>query len=92
MVGLSVRAVCNITPSFMAITTNGKMSNIVFSLKFGVRALEVIEYLWNDGRYSKFSEKAIELIQDYKVCLVTMRLESIAHNYHNSIFLKFYGD
>ena len=72
--------------------SNNFLPDLPHLYMFGAKALEVIEYSWKDGRYSKVSEKAVELIQDYKVCLVTMRLGSIAHNSHNSSFLKSSGD
>ena len=68
MVGLSGRAVGKITSSFMVITSNGQKTNIGLSLKFEAKALKVIDYSRKDGRYWEFSEKAIELIRDYKVC------------------------
>jgi hypothetical protein len=80
MVGLSGRAVGKITSSFMVITSNGQKNNIGLSLKFEAKALKVIDYSRKDGRYWEFSEKAVELIRDYKVCLIVMRLESTAHN------------
>ena len=67
MVGLSGRAVGKITSSFMVITSNGQKTNIGLSLKFEAKALKVIDYSRKDGRYWEFSEKAIELIRDYKV-------------------------
>jgi hypothetical protein len=67
MVGLSGRAVGKITSSFMVITSNGQKNNIGLSLKFEAKALKVIDYSRKEGRYWEFSEKAVELIRDYKV-------------------------
>ncbi|KIM73715.1 hypothetical protein PILCRDRAFT_80815 [Piloderma croceum F 1598] len=67
MVGLSGRALGKITSSFMVITSNGQKTNIGLSLKFEAKALKVIDYSRKDGRFWEFSEKAIELIRDYKV-------------------------
>src|ERR1700683_3615894 len=67
MVGLSGRAIGKITSSFMVITSNGQKNNIGLSLKFEAKALKVIEYSRKEGRYWEFSEKAVELIRDYKV-------------------------
>jgi 5'-3' exoribonuclease 1 len=76
MVGLSGRAVGKITSSFMVITSNGQKNNIGLSLKFEAKALKVIDYSRKDGRYWEFSEKAVELIRDYKVCLTIIHFRS----------------
>lgn len=67
MVGLSGRAVSKITSSFMVITSNNQKQNLGLSLKFEGKGLKVIDYSRKDGRYWEFSEKAVELIRDYKV-------------------------
>jgi 5'-3' exoribonuclease 1 len=72
MVGLSGRAVAKITSSFMVITSNGQKNNLGLSLKFDAKALKVIDYSRKDGRFWEFSEKAVELIRDYKVLSTTI--------------------
>ncbi|TBU45695.1 hypothetical protein BD309DRAFT_859613 [Dichomitus squalens] len=66
MLGISTRALSKITSSFMVISGGGSKSNLGLSLKFEAKALKVIEYSRKDGRYWEFSEKAIELIHQYK--------------------------
>ena len=68
MVRLSGRAVARITSSFMVITSEGQKVNLGLSLKFEAKSLKVIDYSRKDGRYWEFSEKAVDLIRDYKVC------------------------
>lgn len=64
--GISSRALSKITSSFMVVTGDGSKSNLGLSLKFEAKALKVIEYTRKDGRYWEFSEKAVELIDEYK--------------------------
>ena len=67
MVGLPGRAVSKITSSFMVITSNNQKQNLGLNLKFEGRGLKVINYSKKDGKFWEFSEKAVELIRDYKV-------------------------
>ncbi|OBZ66148.1 hypothetical protein A0H81_13718 [Grifola frondosa] len=66
MVGLSSRALSKITSSFMALTSDGQKCNLGLSLKFEAKGLKVIEYSRKDGRYWEFSEKALNLLREYK--------------------------
>ncbi|KAJ3538611.1 hypothetical protein NM688_g6492 [Phlebia brevispora] len=66
MLNLAPIAVAKITSSFMVITSDGQKNNVGLSLKFEAKALKVIDYSRKDGRHWEFSEKAIELIRDYK--------------------------
>ncbi|KAI1796936.1 exonuclease II [Ganoderma leucocontextum] len=66
MLGISSKALSKITSSFMAVTGDGSKSNLGLSLKFEAKALKVIEYSRKDGRYWEFSEKAVQLIHEYK--------------------------
>lgn len=66
MVGLSGRAVAKITSSFMVITSDNQKTNLGLSLKFEAKALKVIDYSRKDQRHWEFSEKAIDLIREYK--------------------------
>ena len=66
MLGISSRALSKITSSFMVIAGGGSKSNLGLSLKFEAKALKVIDYSRKDGRHWEFSEKAIELIREYR--------------------------
>ncbi|KAG6827914.1 hypothetical protein H0H92_009983 [Tricholoma furcatifolium] len=67
MVGISSRALSKITSSFMVVTSDNQKTNLGLSLKFEVKALKVVDYTRKDGRHWEYSEKAIELIHDYKL-------------------------
>ena len=67
MVGLSGRALSKITSSFMVITSDKQKINLGLSLKFEAKALKVIDYSKKEGRFWEFSQKAVDLIQEYKV-------------------------
>ncbi|KAJ7472590.1 exonuclease II [Mycena latifolia] len=66
MVGMSGRALSKITSSFLVITSDGQKTNLGLSLKFEAKALKVIDYSRKDQRHWEFSEKAIDLIREYK--------------------------
>ena len=82
MVGLSGRALSRITSSFMVITSDGQKNNLGLSLKFEGKGLKVIDYSRKDGRFWEFSEKAVELIREYKVgCIAHLVMCEIVLNY-----------
>ncbi|KAJ7082372.1 exonuclease II [Mycena belliarum] len=66
MVGMSGRALSKITSSFLVITSDGQKTNLGLSLKFEAKALKVIDYSRKDQRHWEFSEKAVDLIREYK--------------------------
>ncbi|KAJ7717235.1 exonuclease II [Mycena maculata] len=66
MVGLSGRGLSKITSSFLVITSDNQKTNLGLSLKFEAKALKVIDYSRKEQRHWEFSEKAIELIREYK--------------------------
>ncbi|KII85287.1 hypothetical protein PLICRDRAFT_116682 [Plicaturopsis crispa FD-325 SS-3] len=70
VLGISSRAVSKITSSFMVLTGDGQKNNLGLSLKFEAKALKVIDYSRKDpsGKFWEFSEKAVNLMRDYKVC------------------------
>ena len=68
MVGISGRALGKITSSFMVLTSDEQKTNLGLSIKFEAKALKVIDYSRKEGRTWEYSEKAIQLIRDYKVC------------------------
>lgn len=51
----------------MVVCSDGSKSNLGLSLKFEAKALKVIEYSRKDSRVWEFSDKAIQLIEEYKV-------------------------
>lgn len=78
MVGISGRALSKITSSFMVITSDNQKTNLGLSLKFEAKALKVIDYSRKEGRHWEFSEKAIDLIREYKVCIDINALRLLA--------------
>ncbi|KAJ6517993.1 exonuclease II [Mycena vitilis] len=66
MVGMSGRALSKITSSFLVITSDNQKTNLGLSLKFEAKALKVIDYSRKEQRHWEFSEKAIDLILEYK--------------------------
>lgn len=70
MLGMSALALSRITSSFMVITSDGLKSNLGLSLKFEAKSMKVLDYSQKpaNGRGWEYSEKAIQLIRDYKVC------------------------
>ncbi|KAJ7868462.1 exonuclease II [Mycena leptocephala] len=66
MVGMSGRALSKITSSFLVITSDNQKTNLGLSLKFEAKALKVIDYSRKEQRHWEFSEKAIDLIREYK--------------------------
>lgn len=67
MVGLSSLTVARITSNSMVITSDGQKHNLGLGLKFEGKGLKVIDYSRKDGRHWEFSEKAVELLRDYKL-------------------------
>ena len=51
----------------MVITSDNQKQNLGLSLKFEGKGLKVMDYSRKDGRNWEFSEKAMELIRNYKV-------------------------
>lgn len=66
MVGLTGRALGKITSSLMVITSDNQKTNLGLSLKFEAKALKVVDYSRKDGRAWEYSEKAVQLIREYK--------------------------
>lgn len=67
MLGLTGHALSKITASFMVLTADGQKNNLGLSLKFEAKSLKVIGYSRKNGRFWEFSDKAIQLIREYKV-------------------------
>ena len=64
-IGISGHALSKITSSLMVVTPDGQKTNVGLSLKFEAKSLKVIGYSRKNGRFWEFSDKAIELIQEY---------------------------
>ena len=67
MTGISGHALSKVTSSFMVFDGKSKI-NLGLSLKFEAKSLKVIGYSRKNDRFWEFSEKAIALIKEYKVC------------------------
>jgi 5'-3' exoribonuclease 1 len=65
-IGISPRALSKITSSFMVLTSDHQKNNLGLSIKFEAKSLKVIDYSRKSGRYWEFSEKAVDLIREYK--------------------------
>ncbi|KAG6331105.1 hypothetical protein ID866_7983 [Astraeus odoratus] len=63
---ISGRALAKVTSSFMVLTSDSSKNNLGLSLKFEAKSLKVIDYSRKNGRHWEFSEKAIQLLQEYK--------------------------
>lgn len=68
MLNISGRALAKITSSFMVLTSDASKNNLGLSLKFEAKSLKVVDYSRKNNRHWEFSEKAIGLIKEYKVC------------------------
>ncbi|TFK49939.1 hypothetical protein OE88DRAFT_1752007 [Heliocybe sulcata] len=66
MVAVSSKVISKITSSFMIITSDGQKVNLGLSLKFEGKGMKVIDYSRKINRYWEFSEKAVQLIREYK--------------------------
>lgn len=66
LLGMSGMAVAKITSSFMVLTSDGQKTNLGLSIKFDAKAMKVIDYSRKNGRHWEFSDKAVELLKEYK--------------------------
>lgn len=69
MLRISPRAIARITSSFMVLTSDNQKINLGLSLKFEAKGQKVLDYSRKDGKFWEFSEKAVELLREYRVCL-----------------------
>lgn len=67
MVGMSGRALSRVTSSFMVLTSDSQKVNLGLSLKFDAKGMKVLDYSRKEGRFWEFSDKAVDLILEYKV-------------------------
>ncbi|KAI0091131.1 exonuclease II [Irpex rosettiformis] len=65
-VGLTGMAVAKITSSFMVLTSDGQKNNLGLSIKFDAKGMKVIDYSRKEGRHWEFSDKAVQLLREYK--------------------------
>lgn len=66
-VGLSSLALSKITSSFMVLTSDNQKHNLGLSIKFDAKSLKVINYSRKNERFWEFSDKAVELLSEYRV-------------------------
>ncbi len=59
-------AVAKVTSSFMVLTSDGQKQNLGLSIKFDAKGMKVIDYSRKEGRHWEFSDKAVELLKEYK--------------------------
>lgn len=65
---ITSRALSRITSSFMVVVGHDKQKvNLGLSLKFEAKSLKVVDYTRKESRHWEYSEKAVELIREYKV-------------------------
>lgn len=65
---MSGLGLARIASNFMVVTANGEKKNVGLRLKFEGKSQKVLGYSRKVGRQWEYSDQAIELIRDYKVC------------------------
>jgi 5'-3' exoribonuclease 1 len=68
MLAISKRALSRVTSSFMVLVTDDQKVNLGLSIKFEGKSMKVLSYSNKHGNSWHFSDLAIDLIRDYKVC------------------------
>ncbi|KZT42222.1 hypothetical protein SISSUDRAFT_114027 [Sistotremastrum suecicum HHB10207 ss-3] len=66
MLGLTGLGVSKITSSFMVLTADGSKVNVGLSIKFEAKSMKVLDYSRRGERGWEFSDKAVQLLKDYK--------------------------
>jgi Exoribonuclease Xrn1 D2/D3 domain/Exoribonuclease Xrn1 D1 domain len=69
MLAMSKRALSRVTSSFMVLVADGQKVNLGLSIKFEAKGMKVFNYSSKSGHIWQFSNLAIDLIRDYKVCV-----------------------
>jgi len=69
MLAVSKRALSRVTSSFMVIVADDQKVNLGLSIKFEGKSMKVLNYSNKNGNVWQFSDLAIDLIRDYKVCI-----------------------
>jgi hypothetical protein len=72
MLAISKRALSRVTSSFMVLVTDDQKVNLGLSIKFEGKSMKVHNYSNKSGNVWQFSDLAIGLIRDYKVCVQLM--------------------
>lgn len=68
MLGITGHELSKVTSSFMVLLQSDNVkANLGLSLKFEAKGLKVLGYSKKDGKFWEFSQKAVELIKEYKV-------------------------
>jgi Exoribonuclease Xrn1 D2/D3 domain/Exoribonuclease Xrn1 D1 domain len=67
MLAMSKRALSRVTSSFMVLLTDGQKVNLGLSIKFEGKGMKVLNYSNKNGNVWEFTDRAIDLIRDYKV-------------------------
>jgi 5'-3' exoribonuclease 1 len=67
ILNITPRALSRITSSFLVTTSDKTRVNVGLNMKFDAKSFKVIGYTRKDGRHWEYSQKAIDLISDYKV-------------------------
>ena len=68
MLAMSIRTLSLVTSSFMVHLEDRQKVNLGLGIKFEGKSLKVINYSNKNGNVWVFSNLAIDLIRDYKVC------------------------
>lgn len=63
------------------VATGNQKSNLGLSLKFEGKSMKVLGYSRKSDQGWEFSEKAVELVREYRVCLSRYRLEHIVNGF-----------
>ena len=61
------------------VTSGSQKANLGLSLKFEGKSMKVLGYSRKSDQGWEFSEKAVELVREYRVCLLNDRLEHIVN-------------
>ena len=67
MLAMSKRALSRVTSSFMVLAGDDQKINLGLSIKFEGKGMKVLDYSNKPGNVWQFSDRAIDLIRDYKV-------------------------
>jgi len=66
----------------MVISGDGQKNNLGLSLKFEAKGMKVLDYSQKtaNGRGWEYSEMTIDLIRNYKVCVIISSSSSLSHS------------
>jgi len=64
---ISSHGISKLTSAFMVLSKDGSKVNIGLSLKFESKGLKVMDYTRKEGKGWEYSDKAMNLIHEYKV-------------------------